>query len=47
METSFRKPPQLHQILIVNEDACREVIGRHEAFQAVEAVFASMARGGA
>ncbi|WP_099092544.1 iminosuccinate reductase BhcD [Marinobacter salinus] len=47
METSSKEPSQPHQILIVNEDACREVIGRHEAFQAVEAVFASMARGGA
>jgi ornithine cyclodeaminase len=47
MTTSSKAPTQPHQILIVSEDACQEVIGRHEAFQAVEAVFASMAKGSA
>ncbi len=32
-------------MLIVTEDVCRQVIGRDDAFKAVEAVFAAMARG--
>ncbi|WP_449287764.1 iminosuccinate reductase BhcD [Marinobacter salarius] len=47
MATSSTEISQPHQILIVNEEACREVIGRAEAFRAVESVFASMARGSA
>jgi ornithine cyclodeaminase/alanine dehydrogenase-like protein (mu-crystallin family) len=34
-------------MLIVTEDVCRQVIGREDAFVAVEAVFAAMARGDA
>ncbi|MCL5776544.1 ornithine cyclodeaminase family protein [Limibaculum sp. FT325] len=34
-------------ILVVSEDACRELVGRKAAFDAVEAVFAAMARGDA
>ncbi len=34
-------------MLIVTEDVCREVVGRSEAFTAVEQVFAAMARGDA
>ena len=34
-------------MIIVNEAVCREVFGRADAFTAVEAVFASMAGGGA
>jgi alanine dehydrogenase len=34
-------------MLIVSEETCKEVVGRADAFQAVEAVFASMARGDA
>ena len=34
-------------ILVVSEDACRELVGRKDAFDAVEAVFAAMARGDA
>ncbi|HUS55011.1 MAG TPA: ornithine cyclodeaminase family protein [Thermohalobaculum sp.] len=34
-------------MLIVSEDVCREVVGRADAFQAIEAVFAAMARGDA
>lgn len=47
MTTSSQATAQPHEILIVSEDNCREVIGRKEAFDAVEAVFSSMARGGA
>ena len=32
-------------MLIVKEETCREIIGREEAFTAVEAVFTAMARG--
>jgi len=32
---------------IVTEEACRQVVGREDAFKAVEAVFAAMARGDA
>ncbi len=35
------------EILIVTEEACREVVSRADAFAAVEAVFAAMARGDA
>ncbi|MDT8343230.1 MAG: ornithine cyclodeaminase family protein [Thermohalobaculum sp.] len=34
-------------ILVVSEDLCRELVGRKAAFEAVEAVFAAMARGDA
>ena len=34
-------------MLIVTEDMCRQVVGRPDAFKAVEAVFAAMARGDA
>ena len=34
-------------MLIVSEETCKEVVGRADAFQAVEAVFAAMARGDA
>nr|WP_325166481.1 iminosuccinate reductase BhcD [Thermohalobaculum xanthum] len=34
-------------MLVVSEDACRELVGRKDAFDAVEAVFAAMARGDA
>ena len=34
-------------MLIVSEDTCKRVIGRGDSFQAVEAVFASMAKGDA
>ena len=34
-------------MLIVSEETCKEVIGRSDAFEAVEAVFAAMARGDA
>ena len=34
-------------MLIVTEDTCRQVVGRSDAFEAVEAVFAAMARGDA
>ncbi len=34
-------------MLIVTEEVCRQVIGRDDAFQAVESVFAAMARGDA
>ncbi len=34
-------------MLIVTEDTCKQVIGRGDAFQAVEAVFAAMAKGDA
>ena len=34
-------------MLIVTEDVCRQVIGRDDAFEAVESVFAAMARGDA
>ncbi len=34
-------------MLIVTEDVCRQVIGRDDAFNAVESVFAAMARGDA
>ncbi len=34
-------------MLIVTEDVCRQVIGRDDAFSAVESVFAAMARGDA
>ncbi len=34
-------------MLIVSEEVCREVVGRADAFQAVEAVFAAMAKGDA
>ncbi len=34
-------------MLIVTEETCRDVIGRADAFEAVEAVFAAMARGDA
>jgi alanine dehydrogenase len=34
-------------MLIVSEDTCKEVIGRGDAFTAVEAVFAAMAKGDA
>ncbi|MEL6978495.1 MAG: iminosuccinate reductase BhcD [Pseudomonadota bacterium] len=34
-------------MLIVSEDICQEVVGRADAFQAVESVFAAMARGDA
>jgi ornithine cyclodeaminase len=34
-------------MIIVREETCREIIGRSEAFEAVEAVFAAMARGDA
>lgn len=47
METSPKALTQPHQILIVSEDACQKVIGRREAFQAVESVFSSMAKGSA
>jgi len=47
MDTSSEALTQPHQILIVSEDACQKVIGRHEAFQAVESVFSSMAKGSA
>lgn len=36
-----------HQISIVSEDVCKTVIGRSDAFTAVESVFASMAKGSA
>lgn len=32
-------------MILVSEEACRQVVGRNEAFEAVEAVFAAMARG--
>lgn len=47
MTISSTDIPQPHKIVIVNEDACRKLVGRAEAFKAVEAVFASMARGSA
>ena len=34
-------------MLIVTEQTCREVVGRNHAFEAVEQVFAAMARGDA
>ena len=34
-------------MLIVTEETCREVVGRSDAFAAVEAVFAAMAKGDA
>jgi len=34
-------------MLIVTEDVCKQVIGREDAFEAVEAVFGAMARGDA
>jgi ornithine cyclodeaminase len=34
-------------MLIVSEETCKEVVGRYDAFAAVEAVFAAMARGDA
>lgn len=34
-------------MLIVSEEVCQEVVGRTDAFQAVEAVFAAMAKGDA
>ena len=34
-------------MLIVSEDTCKEVVGRADAFDAVEAVFAAMAKGDA
>jgi ornithine cyclodeaminase/alanine dehydrogenase-like protein (mu-crystallin family) len=34
-------------MLIVSEDTCKEVVGRADAFSAVEAVFAAMAKGDA
>ena len=34
-------------MLIVPEDKCREIVGREDAFKAVEGVFAAMARGDA
>lgn len=34
-------------MLIVSEDTCREIVGRGDAFDAVEAVFAAMAKGDA
>ena len=34
-------------MLIVTEQTCQEVVGRPEAFEAVEQVFAAMARGDA
>ncbi len=34
-------------MIIVTEDTCRQVIGRDDAFTAVEAVFAAMAKGDA
>lgn len=34
-------------MLIVNEDVCKQVIGRADAFKAVEGVFAAMSRGDA
>ena len=36
-----------HEILLVNEEACRTVVTRADAYQAVEQVFAAMARGDA
>ena len=34
-------------MLIVTEDVCKEIVGRADAFEAVEAVFAAMAKGDA
>ena len=34
-------------MIVVREETCREIIGRPEAFKAVEDVFAAMARGDA
>lgn len=34
-------------MIVVTEDACRKIMGRDEAFEAVESVFAAMARGDA
>lgn len=47
MATCSNKSRSAHQILIVSEDVCQAVVGRGDAFSAVEAVFASMAKGGA
>lgn len=43
METSANT----YQVSIVSEETCQSVVGRPEAFSAVEAVFSSMAKGGA
>jgi ornithine cyclodeaminase len=34
-------------MLIVSEDMCKEVVGRADAFDAVEAIFDAMAKGDA
>ncbi|MEH6652484.1 MAG: iminosuccinate reductase BhcD [Motiliproteus sp.] len=47
MDTSASKSTPDHTIAIVSEQVCEQIVGRSEAFVAVEAVFASMAKGGA
>lgn len=47
METSCNLSTAAGQVTVVPEEACQAVIGRKQAFEAVEAVFASMAGGSA
>jgi len=47
METPINVSQTGHQVTVVPEEACQAVIGRKQAFEAVEAVFASMASGSA
>ncbi|MFO7529201.1 MAG: ornithine cyclodeaminase family protein [Marinobacter sp.] len=47
METSSNLSNAGCQVTVVPEEACQAVIGRKQAFEAVEAVFASMAGGSA
>ena len=47
METSISLGNAGHKVIVVSEEACKAVIGRTQAFEAVEAVFASMASGSA
>lgn len=47
METSTNVSHAGYHVTLVPEEACKAVIGRKQAFEAVEAVFASMASGSA
>jgi ornithine cyclodeaminase len=45
LETVMKDAVTTEGLLVVGEDACKELVGRTEAFDAVEAVFSAMATG--
>ena len=47
MNSSSQAPTNLQGVLIISEEICEQIVGRMEAFEAVEDIFAAMSNGDA